>query len=337
MLYNEYMFSKQIDFIAVGDITTDAFIRLKDAHVNCSINNTTCELCVKFGDKIPYESVDIVPAVGNSANAAVSASRLGLSSYLIANIGGDQNGKECLETLSKDKVKTKYVTVHKKMITNYHYVLWYGDERTIMVKHQEYPYALPSIDEPRYLYLSSLGGNSYEYHMEIARYLEKHPKVKLVFQPGTFQMKLGFEKLKPLYEKSEIFFCNVEEAQRILGTEEKDIKTLLTNMRVKGPKTVVITDGPKGAYAFDGAQALFVPPYPDTKPALERTGAGDAFASTFTCALILGKSLEEALRWAPINSMSVVQDIGAQRGLLTQKQLLEYLAKAPPEYKPVAL
>ena len=331
------MFSKQIDFIAVGDITTDAFIRLKDAHVNCSINNTTCELCVKFGDKIPYESVDIVPAVGNSANAAVSASRLGLSSYLIANIGGDQNGKECLETLSKDKVKTKYVTVHKKMITNYHYVLWYGDERTIMVKHQEYPYALPSIDEPRYLYLSSLGGNSYEYHMEIARYLEKHPKVKLVFQPGTFQMKLGFEKLKPLYEKSEIFFCNVEEAQRILGTEEKDIKTLLTNMRVKGPKTVVITDGPKGAYAFDGAQALFVPPYPDTKPALERTGAGDAFASTFTCALILGKSLEEALRWAPINSMSVVQDIGAQRGLLTQKQLLEYLAKAPPEYKPVAL
>ncbi|HRH22902.1 MAG TPA: carbohydrate kinase family protein [Candidatus Paceibacterota bacterium] len=331
------MFSKQIDFIAVGDITTDAFIRLKDAHVNCSINNTTCELCVKFGDKIPYESVDIVPAVGNSANAAVSASRLGLSSYLIANIGGDQNGKECLETLSKDKVKTKYVTVHKKMITNYHYVLWYGDERTIMVKHQEYPYALPSIDEPRYLYLSSLGGNSYEYHMEIARYLEKHPKVKLVFQPGTFQMKLGFEKLKPLYEKSEIFFCNVEEAQRILGTEEKDIKTLLTNMRAKGPKTVVITDGPKGAYAFDGAQALFMPPYPDTKPALERTGAGDAFASTFTCALILGKSLEEALRWAPINSMSVVQDIGAQRGLLTQKQLLEYLAKAPPEYKPVAL
>lgn len=331
------MFSKQIDFIAIGDITTDAFIRLKDAHVNCSINNTTCELCVKFGDKIPYESVDVVTAVGNSANAAVSASRLGLSSYLIANIGGDQNGKECLDTLSKDKVKTKYVTVHKKMITNYHYVLWYGDERTIMVKHQEYPYALPSIDEPRYLYLSSLGGNSYEYHMEIARYLEKHPKVKLVFQPGTFQMKLGFEKLKPLYEKSEIFFCNVEEAQRILGTEEKDIKTLLTNMRAKGPKTVVITDGPKGAYAFDGAQALFMPPYPDTKPPFERTGAGDAFASTFTCALILGKGLEEALRWAPINSMSVVQDIGAQRGLLTQKQLLEYLAKAPPEYKPVAL
>lgn len=331
------MFLKEIDFIAVGDITTDAFIRLKDAHTNCSINNSTCELCVKFGDKIPYESVDIVRAVGNSANAAVSASRLGLSSYLIANIGNDQNGKECLETLAQDKVKTKYITVHKKMITNYHYVLWYGDERTIMVKHQEYPYKLPSIGEPRYLYLSSLGGNSYEYHMEIVKYLEKHPKVKLVFQPGTFQMKLGFEKLKPIYEKSEIFFCNVEEAQRILETEEKDIKTLLTTIRSKGPKTVVITDGPKGAYAFDGIRTLFMPPYPDTKPPFERTGAGDAFASTFTCALILGKSLEEALCWAPINSMSVVQDIGAQRGLLTQKQILEYIAKAPPEYKPVVL
>jgi ribokinase len=327
------MFSKPIDFIAIGDITTDAFIRMKEAHVTCSIDKTNCEICMKFGDKIPYESVDIIRAVGNSANAAVSASRLGLNSHLMANIGTDQNGKECLETLKAEKVGTKYVTVHKGMITNYHYVLWYNDERTIMVKHQEYPYSFPNIKAPKYLYLSSLGGNSYEYHIQIAKYLTEHPEVKLVFQPGTFQMKLGYEKLEPLYEKSEIFFCNVEEAQRILETEEKDLKKIMSLMRAKGPRVVVITDGPNGAYAFDGTKALFMPPYPDTKPPFERTGAGDAFASTFTCALILGKSIEEALRWAPINSMCVVQDIGAQRGLLTQKQLLEYLAKAPESYK----
>ena len=105
-------------------------------------------------------------------------------------------------------------------------------------------------------------------------------------------------------------------------------------VRAIGPKTVIVTDGPNGAYAYDGTNAFFMPPYPDPKPPVERTGAGDAFASTLAVALALGKTLEEALIWAPINSASVVQDIGAQRGLLTQKQLQEWLAKAPADYKP---
>ena len=61
----------ELDFVAIGDIATDAFIRLKDANVHCDINIEKCELGVSFGDKIPYEFVEVVPAVGNAANAAV--------------------------------------------------------------------------------------------------------------------------------------------------------------------------------------------------------------------------------------------------------------------------
>ncbi|MBI5133938.1 MAG: carbohydrate kinase family protein [Candidatus Taylorbacteria bacterium] len=328
------MFSKQIDFLAIGDIVTDAFIKLKDAHVTDCIDHRARELCVKFADKIPFESVDVIAAVGNSANAAVSASRLGLSSALVSDLGNDIYGKECLDSLKRDKVGSKYVTAHKGMPTNYHYVLWYDSERTILVKHQDYPRKLPRFPEPKWIYLSSLGGNSEGYHAEIAGYLEKHPGVKLAFQPGTFQMSLGVEKLKAIYARADVFFCNKEEAQRILKTEESDPKRLMEMVRGLGPKIVVVTDGPNGAYAYDGADAFFMPVYPDPKPAYERTGAGDAFASTFTVALALGKSLDEALRWAPINSASVVQDVGAQRGLLSKEKLAEWLAKAPADYKP---
>jgi ribokinase len=334
VVYTYHMFSKQIDFLAVGDIVTDAFIRLKDAHVTCNINHESCELCMKFGDKIPFESVDVVPAVGNSANAAVAAARLGLRSALATDIGSDMYGKECLASLKKDRVETKYVRTHKGMISNYHYVLWFGDERTILVKHQDYPRMWPDVGEPKWLYLSSLGGNSEGYHHEIASYIAKHPNIKLAFQPGTFQMSLGVEKLQEIYKRSDIFFCNKEEAQRILKSEEHDIKKLMEMVRGLGPKLVVLTDGPNGAYAFDGKDAYFMKLYPDPKPPFERTGAGDAFASTFTAAIALGKSIEEALLWAPINSASVVQDIGAQRGLLSQSQLKEWLAKAPVDYKP---
>ena len=101
-----------------------------------------------------------------------------------------------------------------------------------------------------------------------------------------------------------------------------------------GPKITVITDGPKGAYFDDGKEMLFMPPYPDPAPPLERTGAGDAFSSTFTAALALGKTVKEAMMWAPVNPMSVVQQIGARAGLLNREQIEEYLKKAPVDYKP---
>ena len=75
------------DFVAIGDIVTDAFIKLKDASVHCDINKEHCTITMAFGDKIPYESVEVVRAVGNSSNAVVSASRLGLNTALATHMG----------------------------------------------------------------------------------------------------------------------------------------------------------------------------------------------------------------------------------------------------------
>ncbi len=319
------------DFIAIGDITTDAFIRLKEAHVTCKVNKEDCEICMKFGDKLPYESVTVLDAVGNSPNAAVSASRLGLKAALVTNVGDDQAGEDAIKHIAGDGVATDFIAKHSGKKTNYHYVLWYGDERTILIKHETFDYKLPDIGSPSWIYLSSLGDNSLPFHLEIGEYLKSHPEVKLAFQPGTFQIKLGTEQLKDVYARTEIFFCNVEEAKRILNTEA-EIKSLLDGIRALGPKLAVISDGPRGAYVSDGTGYWFMPIYPDPKPPYERTGAGDSFSSTFTAAIALGKTIPEALAWGPINSMSVVQYVGAQEGLLKREKLEEYLASAPADY-----
>lgn len=325
------------DFLAIGDTVTDAFIRLKDASVHCNVDHEKCEICLRFADKVPYESATVVPAVGNSANAAVSASRLGLKSALVSNIGDDYFGKESLDALKSEKISTDYIAIHKDRKTNYHYVLWYGDERTILIKHEEYEYKLPEINNPRWIYFSSMGENSLEFHHELEKYLNDHREIKLAFQPGTYQMKFGKDALAGIYKRSDVFISNKEESQRILETEEADIKNLLKMMRDLGPKIVVITDGPKGAYALDGDEAIYMRSYPDPKPPFERTGAGDAFSSTFTVALALGKSVREALMWAPVNPMSVVQQIGARAGLLTRPELEDFLKNAPADYKPKVL
>jgi ribokinase len=212
-------------------------------------------------------------------------------------------------------------------------VLWYDVERTILVKHTEFPYKLDmNIPAPKWIYLSSMASNSENYHHEIADYLMANPSIMLAFQPGTFQMKLGVEKLKKIYERTEIFFCNVQEAEKILGAKDgHDKMKLMQGLHELGPKKIVMTDGIDGAYGSDGENMYFMPVYPHQP--FERTGAGDAFASTFVSALAMGKSFEQAFAWAPINSMSVVQQVGAQKGLLTMEKLEEFLANAPTDYK----
>ena len=106
-------FKNNFDFVAIGDTTIDAFIRIKEASVNCDINEENCQICFDFANKVPYESVTIVPAVGNSANAAVAASRLGLKSAYVGNVGNDLNGQDCINAFKADNVYTKFIKIHK--------------------------------------------------------------------------------------------------------------------------------------------------------------------------------------------------------------------------------
>ncbi|MDO8443483.1 MAG: carbohydrate kinase family protein [Candidatus Azambacteria bacterium] len=328
---------QQYDIIGIGDITVDTFIRLKEAQTVRDGDGKKPKLCLSFADKIPYEEKYYIPAVGNAANAAVAASRLGLKSALISNIGNDREGIDCVGILKKEKVSTDFISVDSNNKTNSHYVLWFGDDRTILVRHEQYQYKLADIGQPKWVYLSSLGKNSLGFHNEIVKYLNFYPDIKLAFQPGTFQMASGRKALAEVYKRSNVLFCNKEEAQRILETGENNILELLKMTLALGPKIVVITDGVNGAYSYDGAEMLFMRSYPDLKPPLERTGAGDAFSATFTVALALGMSIRDALKWAPINPMSVVQQVGAQAGLLAREELEEYLSKAPSDYEPKIL
>ncbi len=323
-----------MDFIAIGDTVVDEFIKLKEAHVSCDVNHENCTISMKWGDKIPYDSSVLVPAVGNAANAAVAAARLGLSAGFVSNVGRDSFGEQILDVFKKEGVDTKYIAVNDDIPTNHHYVLSYDAERTILIRHEAYPYLIPEgLTPPKWLYISSLGERSEGFHTELAKWLREHPETKLAFQPGTFQIKMGKDKLVELYAIAEVVSVNKDEAERILGLGETDIKELLEKMRALGPKIALITDGVAGAYVSDGTEVLKVPMYPDPSPPANRTGAGDAMTSAFVVALALGKPLAEALAWGPVNSMSVVQHVGAQKGLLTREALLKLLAEAPAEYR----
>lgn len=328
----------EIEVLAIGDVVTDAFIKLFDDREHTFENEDGKFLAIPYATKVPFDSATVIEAVGNAANAAVSFAKLGIKSGLISNVGGDSHGRDILKALHDKNVDSRMVIVNPNKSTNYHYVLWYKDDRTILIKHEEYDYHWPRFrdtDIPDWVYFSSISKNSLEkYHDFVQDWLEQNPHVKLAFQPGTYQLEAGVEKLKRLYGRTEVLVLNREEAVKVSGGNKEDIHGLFDALHSYGPKIVCITDGPAGAYASDGTTKYKMPPYPDPAPPYERTGAGDAFASTFVAALIQGNNVEGALQWAPINSMNVVQHTGAQEGLLTEQEISELLKKAPEWYKP---
>jgi sugar/nucleoside kinase (ribokinase family) len=330
--------STHFDILSIGDVVTDAFIKLIDDEAKVVTDNRGDEwLAMPFGTKIPFHHAEVIEGVGNAANGAVAFARLGMKTGFVTNVGGDASGREIVRALDKNDVDTRFVRINPKKISNYHYVLWYKEERTILIKHEEYDYHWPHLrpsEVPRWVYFSSISKNALDYHDDIADWLDENPSVHLAFQPGTFQMEAGAKRLHRLYKRSSVLILNREEAVIVGGGRHEDVHDLIDKLHNLGPQVVVVTDGPDGAYASDGHVRLQMPLYPDPAPPFERTGAGDAFASTFVAAAAKGLSLEDALRWAPINSMSVVQKTGAQAGLLTEKQLQTLLHKAPKDYMP---
>lgn len=326
-----------IDVLSVGDVVTDAFIKLLDDRAQAYDTDHGPVLAMPFATKIPFDHAEVLPAVGNAPNAAVNFAKLGLKSGLVANVGGDQEGREIIATLDKKDVDTRFVRINPRKKSNYHYVLWYKEERTILIKHEEYTYRWPHLrasEKPKWIYFSSISKNALDFHDEMIESLERHPDIKLAFQPGTFQMEAGVERLKHVYKRAELVALNKEEAAYVTRGRVDDIHSLFDKLHALGPKIVVISDGPKGSYASDGENRYKMPLYPDPAPPVERTGAGDAFTSTFVAAIIKGNTVEGALQWAPITSMNVVQHVGAQAGLLTERELSDLLVKAPDSYKP---
>lgn len=315
------------DLISIGDSVIDTFVPLTDAKVLNDKGESM--LALRFGDKIPVgDSISMV--AGNAANNAVGASRLKLKTAIYTHVGNkddDQNDDRIKQKLKKEGIDIRYLAEDPNLPSNHHIVLDFKGERTILIYHQPWKYKLPDLDNTKWVYFTSLGPTFTESNLinELIRYLER-TSAKLLFNPGTFQIKAGVKKNARLLSLTELLIVNLEEAKLILSFDESKeipIKKLLQGIANLGPRVVIITDGKKGSYGFDGDKFYQLGIFP--AKLLEMTGSGDAFATGTLAGLFHGKDLSEAMRWGAANGASVVEQIGPQAGLLTYNQMMDKL------------
>ncbi len=311
--------------LSVGEATLDSFVFVSDANVHCNIDKSKCEFCINYASKIMAENVEFHVG-GNAANTAVSFSRLGFHSQLYSMRGDDWIGKVVAEHLHKEGVDGRYIGVESGP-TSYATAVVFQGERNLIIYHVPREYQLPDFEPVDWLYLTSMGKAYAGAYEKVIRFVKQN-KVKVSFNPGTYQLKAGIHALKPILEVTECLFVNLDEARLLTELSAKaTLRELSEHLFDYGPNLVVITDGPNGAYVFDGHQLLFCDIFP--AKVVERTGCGDAFSAAFTTALLTGEDISEAMRWGMANSAGVLEKIGPEQGLLTKDQMAEILNDNP--------
>lgn len=310
-----------LDLISVGDSTLDTFVRINDASVQCTLDKHVCKLCLNYADKIPITRLDQKIA-GNACNVAVGASRLGLKAGIYSVVGDDDTGKKIVRALKQEHVSQKYVRIDRGQSSNYSVVLNFKGERTILVYHHPREYVLPKFEPCQWIYYTSVANHYAPLERDLLEYVKrtKHP-VRLAYNPGTHQLRNGLVKMREVLRRTSVLFLNKEEAQSLVRSTS--IKGSLVALKRLGPDIVVITDGDAGAYAHNGHGDWFMPIFPT--PVVEKTGAGDSFATGFLAGLMRGQTVGEAMRWGTANSTSVIGQIGPQAGLLTALEMKKML------------
>lgn len=298
-----------MNVLCVGDAVIDAFLTIKQG------------ILIKPGKKIPVDSCQFLLG-GNACNVSVGLSRLEIKASLCAEIGDDEFSDKIINSLIKEGVDTSNILQTKGAMSSFAVSIQEKNDRTLFVYHIErkHDFDLTNVSA-EWVYLSSMG-KEWKGAYEKVLSLVKNSNIKLAFNPGTPQLA-DLDEIYKVLKKTEILFVNKEEAAKVLSIKYKvlSIEELLRGLKELGVKIVIVTDGKNGSRAIDETGKIYsLGIFPSR--VVQKTGAGDAYTSGFLAATISGKDIEEAMRWGSANAAAVIQEVGAQRGLLTHSVIL---------------
>lgn len=338
------------DVITIGSATMDVFVQCEDANI-VSVESKYKKseyMSYPYGAKVEISDFDSQVG-GGGVNTAMNFANLGFNTAAIFKIGDDIYSKGILHYFEDKNVDLSNIIQDKTISTGFSIILvsFQGD-RTVLAHRganaliKKHDINFDAIKHAKLLYIAPINGESNKILDDIVKFAAEH-HVYVCFNAGSTSIKKGFKYLEKILNFAHIVVMNKEEASMATQIEVRpdtkdvkyshekihpDIKAMLRKLTVRDYQVIVITDGNKGAYAYNGENYYYCPVYEG--PVVSTLGAGDAFASTLCASLKrthhdLGKSL----MYASVNSAGVVSEFGATQGLLTFEQIEEKLKQTP--------
>ncbi len=309
----------QPSVICIGAASQDVFLSGKVLAAKRDVRSKDYVEQFPLGAKLELDDVHFDTG-GGAMNAAVTFVRQGFKTGFAGKIGRDPAGADILRVLRKEGISATHIAVDVKNSSAYSVLLLAPNgERTVLayrgassqIDHKDL--AIRSL-RSEWFYVSSLGGN-----LNLLGRLLTHANqhnIQVGLNPGHDEL-VQTRKLKRLLPLVTILFGNKQELSSLFGG--KTVREIFTQAHGVCPY-LVLTDGPGGSFVSDNQHFYEAGQYQKVR-VVDRTGAGDAFASGFTSKIAQGHSIEEALTFGSANATSVVTRIGAKAGILHHPRL----------------
>lgn len=310
--------------VCIGGVSRDVFLKTSEGKLVQKDKETF--LGFLYGSKIIPEEAYFTYG-GGGYNTSVNFSRLGLRVALVSSIAKEGTGSSIVSELKKRNVNISHLYRNSSLHTALSIIIVEEKDHVIFTYRGSNDDLVIGrwwlLKRAGWFYITSLTGKSHALLPKIFNFAKKN-KIKVAWNPGSVQLDEGYNKLTEFLNSTHILNLNKGEAIELLKSAGSKInfddeKALLGELKSFGPEIVVITDGPKGAYACDG----FMEYYQKALSAeiVDTTGAGDSFGSTFAACQIMGFDMVKSLEFAARNAASVVGRYGATEGLIPKKDL----------------
>lgn len=302
-----------VKILSIGKATQDVFLKSDEFDPHKEGKHMYTHL--PLGLKMEVEDVTFSTG-GNATNVAVTLARQGIDASYMWALGHDPASNTILKALDDEGVDTTQVLQDQKFQSGYSVIMIATNGERTILNHRGYAGGkqpklnYDAIAKVDWIYPTSLGEGGLTLLRHIIDVAEKH-KVKVMLNPAGPELAEP-QRLKSLLESVDVLCCNKEEMAMIVdGSSCEELALHALNY----VPVAIVSDGPNGVVATDGKTIVRAGMYEDV-PVIDRTGAGDAFASGFLSQWSQGRSLKDSIIFASANSTNVVTKIGAKEGIL---------------------
>ncbi len=324
--------------LTIGGAMQDIFLEYK---AQTALIDNENYIVLPEGRKITVDELNFVTG-GGASNSAASFAHLGFEVKVACSIGADAAANFILHEFQALGISTQLIQKNPDRHTGTSFIIPTpsGDRAILVHRGATELLQLDKITDSDLadvgqIYITSLGPQT---STELARFAKraKQKTIKISCNPGTSQLTARVDTLLDALPHIDVLILNHFESELLLRGMQKSISSspeqhlviYFHEIHARGPKIAVVTDGASGVYASDGKNIYYHQALKFTP--VSTVGAGDAFGSTFTAYLALGKSVEQAIQAGIINAASALKHVGAKIGLLNYDQIEEQRRELDP-------
>ena len=271
---------------------------------------------------------------GCASNVGIDLARLGVRVGVVGCVGQDAFGRFIIDTLAAARVDVQGIRQLADAETSGTLIINVRGEDRRFVHAVGANARLQVSDIPRervreakvlyvggYLLMPALEGEPLASLFREARAAGVKTVLDIVLPgPGDH-----WPKLESVLAETDVFLPNTDEARVLTG--EDDPLRQAERFAAAGAGAVVITCGGEGSVVVSQGKRMRAGAHQMEYKG--GTGAGDAFDAGFITGLLLGKDLEDCVRWGSAVGASCVRSISATDGVFDRDEAEDFLRDHP--------